>query len=117
MEDGKAVIDAAKCLRCGVCVGKCPFGAVPTEAESVCRVYVGGTWGKTTRNGTPLSRMFKVEEVGDIVEKTLLWYRENGQPKERLGKAIDRIGIEAFEEAVFGDDLLKRREEILAKPL
>ena len=117
MEDGHAVIDPDKCLRCGVCVGKCPFGAVPTEAESVCRVYVGGTWGKTTRNGTPLSRSFKVEEVGDIVEKTLLWYRENGQPKERLGKAIDRIGIEAFEEAVFGDGLFARKEEILSKPL
>ncbi|MBQ3574403.1 MAG: 4Fe-4S binding protein [Clostridia bacterium] len=115
--DGKAVIDAEKCLRCGVCVGKCPFGAVPAEAESVCRIYVGGTWGKTTRNGTALSRCFAPSEVGDIVEKTLLWYRENGYAGERLGKAIDRLGISAFEEAVFGADLLERKAEILAEPI
>lgn len=115
--DGKCVIDADKCLHCGVCIGKCPFGAAPAEAESVCRIYVGGTWGKTTRMGTPLSRCFKPQEAGDIIEKTLLWYRENGYVKERLGKAIDRIGMEAFEAAVFSDDLLERKAEILAAPL
>ena len=117
VQDGKAFIDEEKCLRCGVCVGKCPFGAVPAEAEAVCRIYVGGTWGKTTRNGTPLSRCFRPGEVGDIVEKTLLWYKENGYAKERLGKTIDRLGIEAFEEAVFGSDLIVRREAILAGEL
>lgn len=117
MRDGKAAVDGEKCLRCGVCVGKCPFGAIPVEAESVCRIYVGGTWGKTTRNGTALSRCFTVAEAGDIVEKTLLWYRENGYAKERLGKAIDRLGIAAFEDAVFGNDLLERKSEILAAPM
>ena len=117
LADGKCVIDAEKCLKCGVCVGKCPFDAVPHEAEAVCRIYVGGTWGKTTRNGTPLSRTFRIEEVGDMVEKTMLWYRKNGYAKERLGKAIDRIGIEAFAEAVFGNELLEHKAEILATEL
>lgn len=115
--DGKTSIDKEKCLTCGVCIGKCPFGAVPKEAQPLCRIYVGGTWGKSRRNGTPLSRLVPVEEVGDIVEKTILWYRENGLTKERFGVTIDRVGIEAFEQAVFSDDLLARREEILAKPI
>lgn len=115
--DGQAVIDESKCLSCGVCIGKCPFGAIPKQAEGLCRVYVGGTWGKSTRMGTPLSRLYTEAEVGDVVEKTLLWYRENGYIKERLGLAIDRIGFEAFERAIASDDLLNRREEILAAPL
>ena len=117
VQDGKAQIDGGKCITCGVCVGKCPFEAFPKQKEGLCRIYVGGTWGKTSRNGTPLSKLVKVEEVAEMAEKTLLWYRENGYAKERLGKAIDRIGIEAFEASVYSDDLIKRRDEILAKPI
>jgi dissimilatory sulfite reductase (desulfoviridin) alpha/beta subunit len=102
VQDGKAVTDTTKCTRCGVCVGKCPFGAVPKEAESACRVFVGGTWGKTQRMGTPLSRLYTVEEVPDVIEKVMLWYKENGNPKERLGACIDRLGIESLEAAIEG---------------
>lgn len=117
VDNGKAVLDWDKCLLCGVCLGKCPFGAVPKQAKPVCRVYVGGTWGKASRMGTPLAREVAPEDLADLVEKTVLWYRENGYVKERLGAAIDRVGFEAFEAGIAGDDLLKRREAILAAPL
>ncbi len=115
--NGKAVIDGDKCTHCGVCVGKCPFGAVPKEAESVCRIFVGGTWGKTQRMGTLLSRTYPVEEVPAVIEKVMLWYKENGYVKERLGAAIDRLGVDALEAALETNDLSDRREEILAKGL
>ena len=98
--DGKAVTDRNKCTKCGVCVGKCPFGAVPKEAVSACRIYVGGTWGKTRRMGTLLSGLYSEEQVPDVIEKVMLWYKENGEPKERLGAAIDRVGIEALEKYI-----------------
>ena len=113
--DGKAVIDESKCKKCGVCVGKCPFGAVPKAAESACRVFVGGTWGKTQRIGTLLAPIYTQDEIPDVIEKIMLWYKENGLPKERLGATIDRVGTEALESALASNDLLKRREEILAK--
>ena len=103
VENGKAVWEESKCLSCGVCLGKCPFGAFPESGEAVCRIYVGGTWGKTTRMGTPLSRYVPENEVGDIIEKIIFWYKENGQPKERLGKAVDRLGVETLEKAIFGE--------------
>lgn len=114
---GKAIIDSDKCTKCGVCVGKCPFGAVPKEAESACRVFVGGTWGKTQRMGTLLSRVCSEDEVVEIIEKVMLWYKENGYVKERLGAAIDRLGADKLESALATNDLLNRKEEILAKPL
>ena len=113
--EGKAVVDEAKCTKCGVCVGKCPFGAVPKEAESVCRIFVGGTWGKKQRMGTRLSGTFTEAEVPEIIEKVMLWFKENAYPKERLGAAIDRLGMETLEEALAGTKLLERREEILSK--
>ena len=113
--DGRAVIDASRCMRCGVCIGKCPFLAVPKEADAALRVYVGGTWGKTQRMGTCLSRLYTPEEIPDLIEAIILWYKENGQPKERLGAAIDRLGIATLEAALGDGSLLARREEILTK--
>ena len=115
--DGRAVIDAARCTRCGVCVGKCPFSAVPKEAAPALRVFVGGTWGKTQRVGTCLSRLYTPEEIPDLIEAILLWYKENGYVKERLGATVDRLGIAALEAALADGSLLARREEILAGPL
>ena len=97
VKDGKALVDSSLCTKCGVCVGKCPFGAVPREAESVCRVFVGGTWGKKQRMGTRLENTYTADQVLDVIEKVMNWYAENGEPRERLGAAIDRIGIESLE--------------------
>lgn len=115
--NGKAVIDTSKCTNCGVCVGKCPFGAVPKEAASVCRVFVGGTWGKTQRMGTLLNSVYSADEVPSVIEKVMLWYKENGYVKERLGATVDRIGTDALEAAINGNDLITRKDDILAKPL
>lgn len=117
VRDGKAHIDPAVCRNCGNCVGKCPFGAFPREAQSYCVVYVGGTWGKIRRDGTPLSIKFSVDEIPAVVEKIMLWYRENGYAKERLGATVDRVGTEALEAALSSDDLLVRRDSILAAPI
>ena len=116
VKDGKLEI-GENCLSCGVCIGKCPFKAIAPESETVYRIYVGGTWGKSTRMGTPLSRFVKREEIAPVLEKTMLWFKENAYQKERLGKAIDRLGMEKFEADIASDDLLNRREEILAAPM
>lgn len=117
IENGKALIDYKKCLNCGVCIGKCPFGAFPKNAESVCRIFVGGTWGKTQRTGTPLSNTYTYSEIPVIIEKVMLWYKENAYAKERLGATIDRLGINTLESAISTNDLLDRKKEILALPL
>ena len=115
--DGKAVIDKSKCTNCGVCVGKCPFGAFPKEAEAACRIFVGGTWGKKQRMGTLISGTFTESEIPDVIEKVMLWYKENAYAKERLGAAIDRLGIDVLETALATNDLLDRKGEILAAPI
>lgn len=112
--DGKLSISNS-CLSCGVCTGKCPFKAVSNDTGVMYKIYVGGTWGKRTRMGTPLSRFVTEEEVLPILEKSLLWFKENANEKERFGLTIDRIGIDALEKTVFSDDILSRKSEILSK--
>jgi len=115
--DGKAHIDTDKCIKCGVCTGKCPFKAFAHESETQYKVFVGGTWGKKTRMGTALSRMVSENEVYELIEKTMLWFKDNAYAKERLGMAIDRIGVDKLEQALFSDELLKRKDEILDAPM
>ncbi|MEG1812328.1 MAG: 4Fe-4S binding protein [Clostridia bacterium] len=100
VEQGKLAIDPTKCVTCGVCVGKCPFGAVAPESDCTFFVYVGGTWGKSKRVGTLLSRTYAEAELVPLCEKCLLWFRENGLAKERFGVAIDRVGFDQFEMAL-----------------
>ena len=115
MRDGKAFIDKSVCLDCGVCTGKCPFGAVAPETKTVYKIYLGGTWGKKMRMGSALSRYFEEDEIYSVLEKAILWFRENAEPKERFGKAIDRVGFERAEAEILGDEILSRKAEILAK--
>ena len=115
IQDNKLNIDKKVCIDCGVCSGKCPFKAVAHDTKVVYKIYVGGTWGKHTRMGTPLSYYVEETQILPILEKTLLWFKENANPKERLGMAIDRIGFENFEKAISADDLLDRKEEILSR--
>ncbi len=116
-EDSKVILDREKCISCGVCLGKCPFGAVPKEAEGSCIVYVGGTWGKSRRLGTPLKGYYSPESIPDVIEAVMLWYKENGFAKERLGACIDRLGIDSLEAAIADGALLERRDTILSAPI
>lgn len=117
VQDGKMAVDASLCTDCGVCVGKCPFGVTAKDPGPLFAIYVGGTWGKHTRMGTRLSRYYREEELESIVEKTILWFKDNAYQKERLGACLDRVGVEAFEAAIAGDDLITRKDEILAAPV
>ena len=111
--DGKLVIDETICNNCGRCAGKCPFGAVG-EGKQAFKVCIGGRWGKKVGQGKPLSRLFtSEEEVLSVIEKTILFYRENGLPGERFADTITRLGFDNVEKAILSDDILARKDEIL----
>ena len=114
-EDGKLVIDRDKCTNCGKCIPACHFGAVH-EKERGYAVYIGGIWGKTQRLGTHVPGIFSEREVRDLIEKAILLFREQGVTGERFGRTIDRVGADKFIEMLLGDDVLARRESILAEP-
>ena len=66
------------------------------------KICIGGRWGKKTSLGQPLSKIVtSEEEVLEIVEKIILFYRDNGLEKERFADTIHRIGFEEVEKALF----------------
>ena len=113
MVDKLPVIDPQKCNNCGRCIGACKLNGMNIQ-KSGYRLYLGGRWGKKVGRGIPINYIFETEdEILSAIEKTILFYRENGIAGERFADTIQRIGFENVENAVLSDDILKRKEEIL----
>lgn len=110
--DGKLTI-SNDCINCGLCVGKCPFGAIDGGTDGY-KIYIGGRWGKKIAIGKPLSKMFyNKKDVLDIVEKSILLYKEQGEARERFAQTIERIGFDKVEKQFLSNELLDRKLEIL----
>lgn len=93
VDGGKLNIDTVKCNSCGLCIGKCHFDALKSKMEGV-KLFIGGKWGKVPKRGQVLEGVYTLKETVDILEKSILYYRENGKKGERFGDMIDRIGFE-----------------------
>lgn len=113
VENGKLVINPEECNNCGVCVGKCPFGAIE-EGVVMHKVFIAGRWGKKIRLGSALNKLFTEDEAMKVIEKTILFFKEQGLSGERLSDTVERIGWEKVQEILISDDILDRKEEILA---
>ncbi len=112
---------AEDCTQCGACVKMCPVQAIYVENEtylrntercincSVCSVLcpakawvpesfgytllVGGTLGKKPRLATPLKKNIQTtDELFELIDRTVEFFKANGRKKERLGHLIDRLG-------------------------
>ncbi len=115
--DGVLAIDPEDCKNCGRCVGKCPFGSIE-DGDYGFKIYIGGRWGKNVAQGRALHKIFTdKEEALSVVEKAILLFREQGKKGERFSQTIDRIGFENVEAQLLSDDILARKDEILAAEL
>ena len=73
------------------------------EETTGYRVYIGGRWGKKAVSGIPLSKIFTdMEEVLNVVERTILFFKENGTPGERFADTVARLGFEKVETSLLG---------------
>lgn len=98
--DGKLKVDTDACNRCGRCKGTCPFGVTSTYVNCY-KICIGGRWGKKTAHGIPLSKLFMTEEeVLDTIERTILFFRDEGNPGERFADTINRLGIDYVESKI-----------------
>ena len=63
-------------------------------------LIIGGNVGTLPRIGKQLFSGLDDETALRAIEKVIIYYEENGKTNERLGKMIERIGIEPFKVAV-----------------
>ncbi|MDU2208933.1 MAG: DUF1858 domain-containing protein [Veillonella sp.] len=65
-------------------------------------VYAGGSGGAHPRIGDLIAEVTTEKEALALVDRIIEYYKANAQI-ERMGEFIDRIGLDAFKEAVLGD--------------
>ncbi len=105
--DGKIQIDPNQCNNCGRCKGKCPFGAIEDYVDGY-KVTIGGRWGKKVAHGIPLTKVFtSEEEVLAVVERAILFFRNEGISGERFADTIDRLGFEYVNEKLLSTEIDK----------
>ncbi len=68
--------------------------------KSGWRVLVGGNGGGRPRLSQELVRDLSEEEALALVDKILDYFKANAKPHQRLGAMIEKIGFEAFKEAI-----------------
>ncbi len=113
LQDGTITIDPKSCNHCGRCIGKCPFGAL-NESAAGYKVYIGGRWGKKVAEGQPLNKIFTSEEaVADLVERAILFFRDEGRSGERFSDTINRLGFDYVQDKLLNSQI--NRTEILKK--
>ena len=101
--DGKIQINPDICNNCGRCHGKCPFGAFE-EATEGYKICIGGRWGKKVAMGKPLSKIFtSEEEVMDVLERTIILFRDEGIKGERFADTVKRLGFDYVEKKIIGE--------------
>lgn len=109
----KFVRDDKTCNNCGRCVKVCPFHAI--DCVDGYKIYIGGRWGKRVAQGRALSVLLHSEEEAiKTVEKAILFFKAYGNKGERFADVIARIGFEETERMLLSDELLAKKEEILA---
>ena len=115
MSDGVIGIRETDCNNCGRCAKKCPFG-VTDKYTTAYKICLGGRWGKKTAHGRPMSKLlYNEQDVVDMVENAILFYRAEGKTGERFADTIARLGMEYTEKKLYSDELLRDKKHNLQK--
>lgn len=64
------------------------------------KLLVGGCGGARPRIAELLAESLDDDQALDLIDKVIEYFKANGKPKERLGRTIERLGMDALKQAV-----------------
>ncbi|MFH1784786.1 MAG: 4Fe-4S dicluster domain-containing protein [bacterium] len=99
-DQSKLVFSEKKCIGCGDCVYCCPTSAWEKIQEGYS-IFIGGKMGKFPQLGVKIADFVQTkDEVMEIIQKTLEFYKKAGLQGERFAQTLNRIGVEKCREEV-----------------
>ncbi|HBS59868.1 MAG TPA: NAD(P)/FAD-dependent oxidoreductase [Firmicutes bacterium] len=63
-------------------------------------ILIGGNAGMRPRLANVLAEHVQPDQVLDLVDKVIAYYKNNARPYERFGSTIDRLGLETVKAAI-----------------
>lgn len=95
LEGNKPFINQDLCLSCGKCIAGCPTGTLQEGFQGL-RIFIGGKLGRHPRLGRELPGIYGEEEVINIIDQCLDYYRQNSSRGERLGEILEQKGFDVI---------------------
>lgn len=97
--------------KCKIAVSGCPNSCSENAVRDLgvmgtrkgYTITIGGNAGVAPRLADKLAEGLSQEEVLPLVDKILCYYKENARKFERLGKMIDRLGLEKVKADLLGE--------------
>ena len=86
-ESNKPEIDYNLCLACGKCIEVCPTGTIASDIKGF-RVQLGGKLGRHPRLATELDGIFSEDEIFEIVNRCVEFYKKNCKHGERFAEVF-----------------------------
>jgi dissimilatory sulfite reductase (desulfoviridin) alpha/beta subunit len=98
-ENSALACDEKGCVYCGKCVKSCPANA--WEGKNGYLLSFGGMFGNEIKEGLRLlPLLFDKEQVFKAVDAAIRFYEQRGNPGERLGRTLSRVGTEMLKNDV-----------------
>ena len=89
-ENEKPLINYDQCLMCAKCIKACPTGTI-MEKEKGFRVLLGGRLGRHPRLAMEVAGLHTHDEVLNIVQKCLKFYKENSKNGQRFSHILSSV--------------------------
>ncbi len=89
------VKDTSKCTYCGDCIKVCPVDAM-IAARKGWLIRVGGKHGRHPIYAYEIAQFATDEEGFSLIEKTMEWYQNNAEGRERIGATMSRLGLSKY---------------------
>ena len=94
-DDGRPLIDLAKCERDGECVSACPTGAIRGNKRG-WRIFLGGNFGRHPVLAYEVGGIVDTAEAVEVAERALMAFVRHAQGRERVRVVVDRVGLDEF---------------------
>jgi anaerobic sulfite reductase subunit C len=95
LTEGTPIVDETKCLSCGKCIAVCPTRTLQA-GRSGYRILVGGKLGRHPNLGTELPGIFDKDEVLDMIDRYVDYYKNHCVEGERLGEVLRKTERRKF---------------------